>query len=403
MQRTDTELFLPDEESQLSKTTSECQEEDLAWHPYTPPDLQSRTNANESSVGDVVQSTSTDVLGWNATLSNVFCTWPHATIPFEEFERNLKQQYPTTEWCIVCHEKHEDGEPHMHAVIHFSKKTYLTHKKLDLVVGKHGDYKSVRNLTKSIEYVKKDKDFFCIGAVPEGKVSLMKEISQKIRDGKRARELDMEYPGVYLLHKRKIDEYITWIEIEQKKSTLKPWEECPLREISDVISLPDSSILEWLLKNIKKPREFKQHQLYIWGPPGCGKTHLINVLSLHLSVYVIPTDEEFYDEWEDGLYDLAIIDEFKAQKTIQWMNQFLQGSSMTMRQKGKQSLKKQNIPTIILSNYGLHECYHKAYASGILDTLYARLLCVNVSERINIFKTYTMRLLGCQPGGRRAR
>lgn len=107
-------------------------------------------------------------------------------------------------------------------------------------------------------------------------------------------------------------------------------------------------------------------------------------LEQYLSIYWIPIDEEFYDEWIDHHYDLAVLDEFKGQKTVQWLNRFLQGGPMSIRKKGSQGRKTQNIPVIILSNFSLEECYPKVAEnnSGRLDTLKERLQLVPVTEFI---------------------
>jgi len=79
------------------------------------------------------------------------------------------------------------------------------------------------------------------------------------------------------------------------------------------------------------------------------------------------------------------MDEFKGQKTLQWMNEFRQGSKMTLRKKGSQYLKSKNIPVIILSNYSLSECYPKAANDGRLSTLEARLKVVQVEKFIQVY------------------
>jgi len=132
--------------------------------------------------------------------------------------------------------------------------------------------------------------------------------------------------------------------------------------------------------------------LFISGERNRGKTSLIEYLERSLSVYHIPHTEDFYDAYDDE-YDLAVLDEFKGQKTLQWMNEFLQGSRMTLRKKGSQHLKVKNMPVIILSNYSLGECYPKAAIDGRLTTLEARLLCVSVDKFINVYDLANQRLL----------
>ena len=88
----------------------------------------------------------------------------------------------------------------------------------------------------------------------------------------------------------------------------------------------------------------------------------------------MPKSEDFYDFYDDNQWDIVLLEEFRGQKTIQFLNEFCQGSMMTLRQKGKQALKVKNLPMIVLSNYRLTEVYSKSLANDAsrLDTLRTR-------------------------------
>ena len=73
-------------------------------------------------------------------------------------------------------------------------------------------------------------------------------------------------------------------------------------------------------------------------------------------------------------------------KTIQFLNQFLQGSAMPIRKKGSQGMKYKNLPVLILSNYRLSECYLKAANDGRLNTLECRLEIVEIDSFIDFYK-----------------
>ena len=98
----------------------------------------------------------------------------------------------------------------------------------------------------------------------------------------------------------------------------------------------------------------------------------------------MPTSEDFYDSYNEEFHDLVVMDEFRAQKTIQFLNQWLQGSIMSVRKKGSQGEKKKNLPMIILSNYSLESAFSKS-SSEKLDTLRCRLEIVEVETRLNLF------------------
>jgi len=144
--------------------------------------------------------------------------------------------------------------------------------------------------------------------------------------------------------------------------------------------------MTWLNLNIKEPRDFRQTQLYIYGPPKMGKSTLIRNLNNYLSIYYVPRDDgEFCDEYEDGIYDLIVLDEFTNKKTMQWMNQLLDGQTCYLKKKGGQILKKDNLPVIILSNFSLEQNYPRLNESGMLEPRFiSRLKIVNVQSFINV-------------------
>lgn len=102
-----------------------------------------------------------------------------------------------------------------------------------------------------------------------------------------------------------------------------------------------------------------------------------------MRIYEIPKDEDFYDYWADDAYDVAILDEFKGQKKIQWLNAWLDGSPCTLRQKGAQYVKFYNVPTIIISNFSPHEVY-KNSDERKLAPLLDRLEVIEIQEEILI-------------------
>lgn len=207
-------------------------------------------------------------------------------------------------------------------------------------------------------------------------------IAKSLLDGASVDQIVQEEPGFFMMHKRKIEEFALWVTNKKRRLNLLPWTVIPMQT---GLTFQDSSMASWLNANVKVPRVFKQKQLYIYGPTNMGKTTLINNLRKYLSVYLIPR-EDFYDLYEDDMYDLAVLDEFNATKSYTWMNLWLQGSEMNLRKKGCQALKTQNIPTIVLSNKSLEECYHNIAQDHplVMASLVERFTIVHVTTFIKI-------------------
>jgi hypothetical protein len=146
-------------------------------------------------------------------------------------------------------------------------------------------------------------------------------------------------------------------------------------------------LVQWLNKNIhpKTTRKLRSTQLYILGAKEVGKTHLISELRKYLRIYDMPRFENFDSLYEDGMYDLVVVDEFKGNRPVQFMNSFLDGSPLMLRKKGSQYLKTDNLPVMICSNYSLTDAY-KNLDADYLESLQSRLLTVYIpdTQRLDI-------------------
>lgn len=159
---------------------------------------------------------------------------------------------------------------------------------------------------------------------------LTDQIAASLQSGCSPFELSKQYPGFYLLNKQKVDNYHLWWQNTNRKTSFKPF---PSNLSYQGADSSTQQLVEWLKCNIKCKRDFKQKQLFLTGPPNSLKTTFLNILKEYCSSYVIPTTEDYYDLYGDPEPELCYIDEFKGQKTIQWLNEFLQGGDMHLRRR----------------------------------------------------------------------
>lgn len=318
----------------------------------------------------------------------ILLTYPQCTMTKEQAMNNITSY----NWgnnkprFIVAEERHQDGTPHLHVLLSFAQK-FSTKKvsMFDFIGNKHPNIQSQKSLQKSVEYVTKDGNYIADGIQVNNQkkstTKLSSQVAELIQSGNTLEKVHEKDPGYYMMNKRKIDEYYEWVQRKKMKPELT-WTEI---STTQMLGLPDClvKICKWLNKNLFKPRAFGQKECYIHGPTQMGKTTLILSLVKYCRIYQIPLSEDFYDFYEDEDYDLAVLDEFKAQKTIQWLNLWCQGGANNIRKKGRQYIKKKQIPTIILSNYSLEDCYRNSNEDK-LETIRRRLKIIYVDVQIKL-------------------
>lgn len=317
-----------------------------------------------------------------------YLTFPQcgAVTKEQAFERIVGKFGDSVEWLVVGAEKHVSGDPHLHVALQ-CKETQNIGKEdyFDFVCGKHGNYQVMKNKSKCVAYCVKDGDFLERGIdarkLAKGKAKVYEEIGKRCLEGASFDDLCSEgFLSACVQNKKKIEDFIAYATVRRMRTLLSPWTTVRTSSVEAM------GIASWLNQSVKRPFPFRSKQLYIHGPPQIGKTTMILELIKRLSIYDIPREEDFYDEYRDGAYDLAVLDEFTGKKSIQWMNQWLDGSRTTLRKKGSQVVKTQNLPTIVLSNRSLMENYPKQAEKNsiFLQALRTRFLEISLNRPFTI-------------------
>lgn len=312
------------------------------------------------------------------------------------------------QWAVVGHELHADGGSHLHILIVFKKKLRTRDVSFfDFIGGKHPFIRSIVGpLWKCLRYIIKDNDYLChpvgmdvAGMIHDGQRKRSRIASHIAHALVEAPEMTMEGlreqadAGWIMMNFRKIREWQVVCLREKRKRTRQPWVpiSMPAQSVLQVTMLgsrlDDSlqKIVGWLNMNLNVVRPCRMKQLYIYGPTGVGKSTLIHLLGDLISVYRIPVDDNWHDHYEDGAYDIAVLDEFKRQKTRAFMLEWLAGFPMWLRRKGEPGyLKNQNIPTIVCSNFSVAEVYSDPKYAGTVEPFLDRVLEVYVPANVQI-------------------
>jgi len=310
-----------------------------------------------------------------AQAKNFFLTYPACSTTKEECLHNLLNIAPpgrltplSVHVAVIVRENHKDGTPHIHIGLFLADKLRTSdHTFFDYIAGKHGSYEVMISVAGTIKYLTKDDtqplihgDLATVSQASR-KSKLSESVADMITSGSTLDQVNREHPSFFMLNQRKIKEYQQFCILARQRASF-PKVRFPLIYHGADPSL--SSIIEWLNINLNASptgRPFKSPQLYIEGPPNTCKTSLVLLLKKYFRIFFAPMFEDFYDSYDDDAYDLVVFDEFHTQKTLQFMNQFLDGQPMILRKKGEQIYKNKNIPVILLSNFSPETCYPRGH------------------------------------------
>lgn len=336
--------------------------------------------------------------GFRLAAKHLFLTYPQCDTTAEYVEGALRAKLKNLEWAVIATERHADGHTHFHVFVRLTKPSNFTSPTcLDLVLPggsvSHGNYQGARDPGATLDYVCKDGDLRLVNTTLEAaracfttagrKRNATELIMQELDAGKDITEIGTEHPEhmtFIMLHMDRLTAYHTQKTLAKARPTLifeKAQTTFPCRP-------EDVAVCNWLNANLMKVRPFSEKQLWIHGPTCHGKTTLKNTLSQCLRTYSVP-NEDFYDDYKDTLYDLIIFDEYGHAncKTIQWLNAFVDGSTTPLRQKGKQTVKRKNLPIIVLSNMSIREIYHKC-SEPIFETVSRRFVQVELKAPMEV-------------------
>lgn len=171
-------------------------------------------------------------------------------------------------------------------------------------------------------------------------------------DGKLIGELIPESPGFVLQNLRRLEAFEQFLQAEKLREMQRPnYFYCSTNAPS---SHPLHRICSWIENHLLRPHSsLRLRHLYICGPPLIGKTMLVQQLVDHgIRVYRQP-NEEFFDLYRDGDYDMCLLDDFEGRLSIHsTLAPFLDGYSVNLKRKGMCPVtKKQVLPCIFTSNF----------------------------------------------------
>lgn len=329
---------------------------------------------------------------------SVFLTYPQCPIPKEHALTLLRTKFGESDGThyLIGQETHQDGSFHIHVFI--ERETVIdtvNERHFDLEwednVIFHPNITAPRNKTDVINYITKDDKTPVKWPVTweyetTGKRKGKWEIATPfLLQGQDAKTLLKSMPDFVLGNLKKVQEAAAFIANTQYQASLPPLVQFLTWELPAELASEPNIAFQTVWKELKDNlanKDFGRRQLYLHGPTGIGKSTFVRHLSMCVRTYMIP-NEDWYCHWDNDLFDLALLEEFKGQKPIQWLNQWLDGAHFYVKRKGIPGLLKTNpIPTLIISNFDINtsDVYPNMQESVSIGTLRRRLRSLPVDQ-----------------------
>lgn len=338
---------------------------------------------------------------------NLFLTFPQCDYPLEDFCQRVKDFFAQNNNRIIkgvaSQENHQDGNKHLHLFVSLEKicQTRKANYFDNLVCpAKHPNIVSrLKSQYETIKYIVKDGKYQVLPNSSSFDLDVYLELSSKkkstlsslvvamIDQGSSLREIDDEHPEYVMHHKKSLQEYLDFRALKSlhQSRALAQQAGFLVSPANGHMNSFNRDLASWLNQNIRTPtpRPHRTAQLWLRASPATGKSTLIKFLQeeFTLSIYHWPKDEKWWDAYEDGCYDLIVLDEYKAHKKITELNPILSGDITPLSRRGMPPIiKNENLPVMILSNYLPQECYHKA-TTFQLAPLLSRLTVLDFGDR----------------------
>nr|WAE42343.1 MAG: replication associated protein [Cressdnaviricota sp.] len=271
----------------------------------------------------------------------VLLTYPKCPLTPDKVLEGLQARFEISTYTISS-ERHQDGTPHIHALLKFSKKVHTeSHAHFDL-----GFYhcnikglKTVGDFNRTHEYVIKDGVYITtFKQASSNSVALANAI---LEAGSLTRQLILDNPTL----------------IFKNYSSIKSW----LAVVSP--------------QKVKAVIYQKRRHLWITGPSNIGKSYYLNAF---ISCFYNPQEIPFNNDFShvDPSCDLLYADEYSGQLTVQQINRLCDGNTR-LNTKGSSTCIAYPL-VVICSNFTIRSCYRNI-SDDIYDTLLNRFIEYDLS------------------------
>lgn len=280
---------------------------------------------------------------------NFFITFPQCDIGREFFFEGFK---PLCDQLIVCQEKHQDGNFHLHIFMKTIEK-YVFEEIQDIILAGVGELigyhlEACRSPRNSIKYCTKEDENALLHGIELSHCHLYYQACKWVDRTARYRYDDpfvVARPQYY----RFLEELFNQRKGRMVSTSLDPTTGL-INHKADWANIVCSWYTDWMVNGWVH----KKRQMYLWGPSNTGKSQLIfNLIGDGMHVFQPEKRSNFaWADFDEDVHKVVLINEFEqGDFNIAEWKLIVEGSSTRINVKGKKGrLIKCCIPFIIISN-----------------------------------------------------
>lgn len=254
---------------------------------------------------------------------HVFLTYPRCPLKKEEALEVFQAQFTLNAYTIG-EESHEDGEPHLHAVLSFDRKLHLRDMRCFDIRGYHPNIQRPRKIEDAIKYCQKDGKFV---STHKSKASYGQILEDSSSFEEFMGKIEVCYPRDMVLNYERIKIFGEYRFKTKKQEYTPKYTEFDVPQV----------MLSWKDQALGDGRQDRPKTLCLVGDTRLGKTQWARSLGRHIywnnmidletyddqASYVIfdDFDWEYFPNkkgWWGAQEEFTITDKYRRKKTIKW-------------------------------------------------------------------------------------
>jgi hypothetical protein len=268
---------------------------------------------------------------------NIFCTYSKCPLDKWDVQEQLLAKFENgrlVKWMLIGQEHHKTGDLHLHVLIELLVRPNIRDCHTLDVYGPavhlpnftvhreqyHGKYEPLRHELSAIRYIcKEDKDPLAYNLDPKREMYLKSSKMDRVAmaafegEGDWERRIRVENPGLHMTRIRDIHAVAQQGERDKLGPKKCGWLRIPRKPDRG----PHTELEpEYHLIPLGFPRDMRQPQPYIFGPPKTGKTTVREELEARgFRGFEVP-DNNDYSGFQNEFFSFMYIDEFNGEATL---------------------------------------------------------------------------------------